>query len=331
MKNSLIKKLIDLRERGENRVAIEIAREELNKYPEDEALIAILSHFYMLEGDLEMAADLLNEIKLSNKTSENIIYNRVRLLLKQNNAPEATLLIKKFEKIFQDSPEGLVLYATCCRMEQRLSEASLLISRVLSVDSENAEALINRGLLLLMKNDRTNAVLDFEKAFYLKPFLKQTWGLFIQIKIEQKKHEDLIPALLKMLSLEPTNSNLEKKILVCLAAANNYQLVTSAITEISGVHSEAYSFLTDLGARLKDRAKILEAIYCYNEVIKIEPNSPEVYISLGNLKRSLGEPKKAIKFYKEAIHWQPDIPEAYSNLGACLKEIGDLIGAETEL
>ena len=75
----------------------------MEKCPEHEALIAILSHCYMLEGDLEAAADLLNDIQVSDKSSENIIYNKVRLLLKQNKVPEATLLIKKFEKIFRFS------------------------------------------------------------------------------------------------------------------------------------------------------------------------------------------------------------------------------------
>ena len=85
-----------------------------------------------------------------------------------------------------------------------------------------------------------------------------------------------------------------------------------------------------LGLVLTAQKRNDEAVNCYNEGIKIDPNYAMIYNNLGIIyynKSSIGKDfesniRKAEEFYKKAIKLNPKIPEANSNLGNLYNSIG---------
>jgi Tfp pilus assembly protein PilF len=74
-------------------------------------------------------------------------------------------------------------------------------------------------------------------------------------------------------------------------------------------------FLLDLGSELAENNQIDEAIICYNQALKIDPNHTKSYLNLGVMWRKKGELSKAIALYQQALALDPNLHSAYFNLG----------------
>lgn len=74
-------------------------------------------------------------------------------------------------------------------------------------------------------------------------------------------------------------------------------------------------FLLDLGSELAENNQVDEAILCYNQALKIDPNHTKSYLNLGVMWRKKGELSKAITLYQQALAFEPNLHSAYFNLG----------------
>lgn len=79
-------------------------------------------------------------------------------------------------------------------------------------------------------------------------------------------------------------------------------------------------FLLDLGSEFAEQNQVDEAMLCYNQALKIDPNHTKSYLNLGVMWRRKGELNKAIALYQTAISLQPNLPSAYFNLGNAFLE-----------
>ncbi|MBO0351090.1 DUF563 domain-containing protein [Phormidium pseudopriestleyi FRX01] len=74
-------------------------------------------------------------------------------------------------------------------------------------------------------------------------------------------------------------------------------------------------FLLDLGSEFAEQNQIDEAIVCYNQALKINPNHTKSYLNLGVMWRKKGESSKAIALYQKALALESNLHSAYFNLG----------------
>jgi Flp pilus assembly protein TadD len=70
---------------------------------------------------------------------------------------------------------------------------------------------------------------------------------------------------------------------------------------------------------------------CYLEAMSIDPEDPELYVSLGALYIYKGEAETAIEHLRHAIEIDPQIPAAHANFALALAMTGDFEAAETQL
>jgi hypothetical protein len=71
----------------------------------------------------------------------------------------------------------------------------------------------------------------------------------------------------------------------------------------------------NLGPFLVEEGKITEAIYHYDESIRINPDFADAYFNRGNAFSNLGQYQDAIEDYNKAIYLEPDFAETYNNRG----------------
>jgi tetratricopeptide (TPR) repeat protein len=79
-----------------------------------------------------------------------------------------------------------------------------------------------------------------------------------------------------------------------------------------------------LGDALADKGKLDEAIACYNRAIDLNPRYATTHYNLGNALRAKGKPDEAIACYREAIAIDPKFLYALNSLGVALKQKGNV-------
>ena len=93
--------------------------------------------------------------------------------------------------------------------------------------------------------------------------------------------------------------------------------------------SESHIVHGNLGALLKIKGDIKNAILCFNNALKLNPNYPDAHNNLGTALQEQGDLTAAIASYNSALQLKPNYPEAHYNLGIALQEQGDLTAAIT--
>ena len=78
------------------------------------------------------------------------------------------------------------------------------------------------------------------------------------------------------------------------------------------------------GASNAALGKFDKAIICFENILKIDPDSEKAYFNIAVMYDKLASPKNALKNYKNAIKIKPDYADAQNNMGSAYKELGDL-------
>ena len=75
----------------------------------------------------------------------------------------------------------------------------------------------------------------------------------------------------------------------------------------------------NLGTALTLARKFDEAIYEFQQAIRIDPSYANAHNNLGNVLLAQGKVDEAIREFREVVRLQPDSPSAAANLAAALK------------
>jgi protein O-mannosyl-transferase len=100
---------------------------------------------------------------------------------------------------------------------------------------------------------------------------------------------------------------------------NSITLWSSVIEKAPGLVPTAYH---NRGLAFKDRGLPERAIEDFNEVIKLDPKSPNNYNSRGLAYRELGQFNRALEDFTTAITRDPQFADAYTNRGWTFKQMG---------
>lgn len=91
---------------------------------------------------------------------------------------------------------------------------------------------------------------------------------------------------------------------------------------------EIFNRLLEIYNHNNDIEKI---IYCYLQLIELEPQNPYHYFNAGINYYKKGDGENAYKAYMNAIHLKPDFAEALLNIGSLYQQIRDFKNAENHL
>lgn len=83
------------------------------------------------------------------------------------------------------------------------------------------------------------------------------------------------------------------------------------------------TFLSNLGAVLKEADRNIDALDAYKKALFLAPESAEIHTNIGNLYVKAGKAKKAKKFLTKAVFLDPTLWQARSNLAPLYFKAGD--------
>ena len=321
---SILTTAIQLRENGEFNQAIDLLKNEINRFPQDVDLLALLSHCLLLEDQVEAAKFYLDKAKEIAPGNASVRWNTVRLMLKEQKILEALNVARDTSQRFPDDVEGMGVLGACFRANEEITDSLEVLNRAIELNPNYAEAFINRGLIRLSQENKPEALTDLEQAHRLKPHIKQIWDLVLRLHAEAKQYSEAILLLIKMIEIDP---NYEKSFSLLAAfnqKADDSALAVKSFEKVLEVRPGMASMHLNLGIALNKQGEANTAIGHFKKALAIRPDHAEAYYNMGNALKAQGKLEEAIESYNKALAIKPDYVEAYSNMGVTLKDQGKL-------
>ena len=315
----ILNKAIELRENGKYNEAIDFLTNSSNNFLQDPNILATLSHCHILNGNLAEASIHLETAKSINPNTASVKLNETRLLLKQNKVKEALVIAKKTNESFPDDVDSISVLGSCLIANGDIKESLRYLNKAIEFNPNYAEALINRGLIWLKQENKTNALIDLEKAHNLKPHIKQIWDLVISLKIELKQFEDTITLAKGMYKLDPRNEKVSANIALCYQNLKIYDQAQAFYEKAISLKPDFVDAYYNMGTVFQDQGKLEQAIEAYKKSISLKPSFVEAYNNLGVVLKDQGKLEEAIEVYKKALLLKPDFFELHLNLSKIKK------------
>jgi tetratricopeptide (TPR) repeat protein len=176
------------------------------------------------------------------------------------------------------------LYSRMGKRQEQLDD----LSRILILDTSNAEMHYERGLVYTALHRYPEALADYDWAVQLGPPIP-AWHLNRGVTlIRLGRSEEAIPDLTRALELDPT-------------------------------YARAYA---NRGAVYADKPeRVTEALADFARAIKLDPSSADSFINRANLQSQLGHHEAAVADYGRAIDLQPDNAQLWFARGFSLLKL----------
>ena len=128
---------------------------------------------------------------------------------------EALNVARNTSRRFPDDVEGMGVLGACLRANGQTDESLEILNRAIELNPNYAEALVNRGLIRLSKDNKPEAEADLERAYRLKPHIKQIWDLVVGLKVEAQNYSDAILLLINMIEIDPEDEKRLATLALC--------------------------------------------------------------------------------------------------------------------
>jgi tetratricopeptide (TPR) repeat protein/predicted membrane-bound spermidine synthase len=170
----------------------------------------------------------------------------------------------------------------------RSKQAAASFQRVLDMDSRNARALYNLGLLNLQQGDSRKAL----------EFLVQAW----QVQPDLALSRDLVGTI--------------------LTREGRWDDAIEWWTGVMASGAGAYAAQLNLGEIYYQQGQFDQARRHWQAAVRMEPGDPALHFKLGQTCAVLGDAGAAERHYRTALSGRPDFAEAYNNLGVLMIQQG---------
>lgn len=191
-------------------------------------------------------------------------------------------LERTFRKKLEATPKNGNLNANMGAVLQKagkLDEALAFYKQAETLDPSNINTRINVGTLYQQKEDYRTAIKAYESVLILYPnnvnanlYRAQCYDKLNETKLAQEGYK-------KVMALDPNNEYIKAQLTEnAKKTMTPEQFVAHVKTNLA--NSNPSGILYDYAIELHKNGKIDNAIYMYNEAIKLNGNNPEMYVNL---------------------------------------------------
>ena len=177
------------------------------------------------------------------------------------------------------------------------------------LDYTEAEDIVEQGLRLIEKNNYESALNLFRELTQRQESAEIYYNIGY-IKTVQKLYEEAIIAFRKAVQLDRL-------------FAKAYEAMGRAYQKL-GRNKEAQECFQKAADLYLGKERIQDAEALLNEIKQIDPDSINIYNSLGVLYRKKGDVEEALKNYQKALTVHPEEPYIHYNIGRLYLEMENL-------
>jgi tetratricopeptide (TPR) repeat protein len=231
-------------------------------------------------------------------------------------------------------PETLA-QAKACHGAGQLPEAEQLYRQILEVDSANAEAHYQLGIVLAQQRKLDEAISCFEQACRLKPdSLEMAQNLRRALAARdylqgmafsaQGNLSEAAACYRRVLQLQSDNVAAQGNLGHILRKQGMLEESAACYRRILELDPKCAEAHNDLGITSEQQSRLDEAIGHYRRAVELRPDFAYAHNNLGAVLAKQSQLAEAVACYRQALRYQPDFAEAHNNLGAALAEMNEL-------
>ncbi|MGD9679896.1 MAG: tetratricopeptide repeat protein [Candidatus Obscuribacterales bacterium] len=248
---------------------------------------------------------------------------KVAALLESNRIEEAVALIDSTEFLQSDEAGKSYLRAHCMLRLSKHSEALNQLSHALQLDSRHHESLILRGQIMLEQGQYQVALESFETAKKSDPADCSVLSGMAKALIQLDRYEEALHCLDRVLELGPTCAEARWNKGVVLGMLGDHRGALKEFKRVESDYNASEEYWLNTAVAYINLERILEATEALQAGIKINPNSHECWLTLGELALVVNDYKEALRCFDHCLSIDYRSVPALTGLGitnACLGE-----------
>jgi len=205
--------------------------------------------------------------------------------------------------------------------DNRFTEATRILQRLLKTNPKQVDALHLSGLICLKSDNFTDAILHFQLITRVDAGNIHVWNLLGAAQNRIGDYNSAIASFNKVLTLNPRHIDGHFNIGNAFKALAQYDRAAQHYRQAIQYEPQFNDARFNLGLVLKSAGHFDDAIQCYQKCLEFEPGNPEIITSLGNAEFAAKKFDAAITSHEEALEINPEYAQAWNNLGSVLTHI----------
>jgi len=197
-----------------------------------------------------------------------------------------------------------------------------IYNEILSIDSDNYEAWLNKSKLCSALNRWTEAASGYEEVVRLKPGSSRNYFNLAVALEESGRREEAIEAYKKAIEISPDFAKAYNNLGIALSLMGKTQDALEVYEEGIKRSKNDFNLYFNLGMNHFEEHRFMEASKAYKKALEIKPDELETYYYLGAALTEMRYYNDAIDAYKKALKIKPSDWELYYSIAAIYAMLG---------
>jgi tetratricopeptide (TPR) repeat protein len=231
-------------------------------------------------------------------------------------------------RIAPGNGQARIMEASALQRLGRMSEARTILERILQVQPNRPEALLEMGVLDLNEKKYKDAEQVFAKAYAAQPAnLRGLLGESAALRM-QSQPDKSIQIIAQEFARNPTRVDLQRELGNAQADAGQYDVAIQTFNNVLPKVTDARArgdIFTRIGQAYRMKHDSQHSIEAFESATKELPNNPAILTNLAELYSEQANYGKSRQYYESALKVEPNNPVALNNLAYLLADTnGDL-------
>lgn len=283
--------------------------DSIDKNPKDTGLLLRRAELLTQNDQHEIAYyDYKKSWELQESESTAILYTSNLFLTGRTD--DAIDLLKKCMQKYPSGTEFMRRLGEAYTQAGKSKEALALYDELLQKDSNNFEALYEKGMLYTRLKDTACAIAVLEKSYQLQPILQN--GLALGNLYAETKNEKVIP-LCNALQQRDTAREFVDPMFLKGIYYSNIKDYTKAIAMFDECINRDWKFTEpyiEKGIIFYEQKNYDEAIKTFQFAISVKYTNPDAYYWIGRCCEAIGKNEEAVDYYEKAVAFDHNFTEA---------------------
>ncbi len=213
--------------------------------------------------------------------------------------------------------------------ENKSDEALSILNKIESLEPDNIDIHMAKGIIFSQKKMAEEASMEFEKALREAEFPAE---ICVNIAFEfenQNNFEMAIQYFRKSLDLDPENEAAIYEIAYCYEILNQYEDAVQFFVSFLDKNPYSVTAWFNLGLTYNSLELYEKAIESYDFVIAIDETFASAYFNKANSYANMGMFREAIEFYRQTFLYEDPEAITYYYMGECYQKLKRFADAVT--
>ncbi|XWS64795.1 hypothetical protein CRYUN_Cryun05aG0034500 [Craigia yunnanensis] len=263
--------------------------------------------------------------------------NLAGLFMDSGELNRALQYYKEAVKLKPTFPDAYLNLGNIYKALVMTQEAIVCYQRAVRTQPNNAIALGNLASTYYERGQLDLAILHYKQAIACDQRFLEAYNNLGNALKDVGRVDEAIQCYNQCLTLQPNHpqaltnlGNIYMEWNMVAAAASYYKATLAVTTGLSVPFNNLaviYKQLYLMTIIFLPLGNFVEAISCYNDVLRIDPLAADGLVNRGNTYKEIGRVNEAIQDYIRAINIRPNMAEAHANLASAYKDSGHVEAA----